>query len=313
MVGGAADLVESTRTAFDGAGVFSPDFAGRNIPFGDPRARDGRDRQRPRAARRDREAVRLDVPHLQRLHAPRRAPVGAHEPAGRVGLDARLGRARRGRADPPAGRAPARRCARSRTSGSMRPADANETTYAWKVALEREDGPVALILSRQDLPVARRAARVTAPTRPASSAAPTCSGSRTATRTPDVDPARDRLGGLGRRSRRRRRSPRTAHAVRVVSMPCWELFEAQPAAYRDEVLPPECRRARSPSRPASPRAGSAGSATGATTSRSSASAPRRRARPSSRSSASPPAQRRTRGRALRLLERALQRVEPREA
>ena len=34
MVGGAADLVESTKTAFDGAGVFSRFFAGRNVPFG---------------------------------------------------------------------------------------------------------------------------------------------------------------------------------------------------------------------------------------------------------------------------------------
>ena len=34
MVGGAADLVESTKTAFDGAGVYSADWAGRNIPFG---------------------------------------------------------------------------------------------------------------------------------------------------------------------------------------------------------------------------------------------------------------------------------------
>src|SRR5205085_4710659 len=35
----------------------------------------------------------------------------------------------------------------------VRPCDANETTAAWKLALERTDGPVALVLSRQDLPV----------------------------------------------------------------------------------------------------------------------------------------------------------------
>src|SRR4029450_11655509 len=34
MLGGAADLVESTKTNFDGAGVYAQDFAGRNIPFG---------------------------------------------------------------------------------------------------------------------------------------------------------------------------------------------------------------------------------------------------------------------------------------
>ena len=38
----------------------------------------------------------------------------------------------------------------------MRPADANETAWAWKVALEREDGPVALSLSRQKVPTLDR-------------------------------------------------------------------------------------------------------------------------------------------------------------
>ena len=74
-------------------------------PVRDPRARDGRDRQRRRRARRDREALRLDIPDLLRLHARLGAPVRADGAAGRVGLDARLGRARRGRADAPAGRA----------------------------------------------------------------------------------------------------------------------------------------------------------------------------------------------------------------
>ena len=39
----------------------------------------------------------------------------------------------------------------------IRPADANETAAAWRVALEREDGPVALLLSRQNIPVLDRA------------------------------------------------------------------------------------------------------------------------------------------------------------
>ena len=38
----------------------------------------------------------------------------------------------------------------------IRPADANETAQAWRVALEREDGPVALLLSRQGIPVLDR-------------------------------------------------------------------------------------------------------------------------------------------------------------
>ena len=70
-----------------------------------------------------------------------------------LGLDARLDRPRRGRPDAPARRAPDVRCARSRTSGSSGPGDANETVAAWRIALERDGGPVALALSRQKLPV----------------------------------------------------------------------------------------------------------------------------------------------------------------
>ena len=178
----------------------------------------------------------------------------------------------------------------------MRPADANETTIAWKVALEREDGPVALILSRQDLPVLERG-EVAAPTQPASSAAPTCSGSRTAAplRTSSCSRPAPRCPS---RSRRRRLLAEDGLAVRVVSMPCWELFEAQPAEYRDEVLPPDCRRPRRGRGGRLHGLGALDRQRGATSSRSSASAPRLRALPSSRSSASRPANVAMRARAL---------------
>ena len=55
--------------------------------------------------------------------------------------------------------------------------------------------------------------------------------------SPDADPDRDRLGGR-LSSRPPSGSRRRASRVRCVSMPCWELFEAQPQSYRDEVLPP---------------------------------------------------------------------------
>ena len=58
----------------------------------DPRARDGLDRERALAARRDAQAVRRHVLRLLRLHAPRRAPLGARALPGRLGLDARLDR-----------------------------------------------------------------------------------------------------------------------------------------------------------------------------------------------------------------------------
>jgi len=113
----------------------------------------------------------------------------------------------------------------------VRPADATETVGAWKVALEREDGPVGLALSRQKLPtlegtrrdgVARGAYVVWEAEE--SNGLPDliliASGSEVAL---SIDAAKQ-LGEQGVQAR-------------VVSMPCWELFEAQPAGYRDEVLP----------------------------------------------------------------------------
>jgi transketolase len=115
----------------------------------------------------------------------------------------------------------------------IRPADANETIEAWRVAVRHRGGPVGLVLTRQKLPVLDRA--TLAP------AAGTARGAYVlADSNPDALPeliliatgsevslalaAHLQLSGDGVRSR-------------VVSMPSWELFEAQPKAYRDSVLP----------------------------------------------------------------------------
>jgi transketolase len=110
----------------------------------------------------------------------------------------------------------------------IRPGDANETAAAWRTILEDTDGPVVLVLSRQDLPV-----------------------------QPDVDP-----DGVARGAYVLREADdpeivlvgtgselwvamaaadllaEDGVRARVVSMPSWELFEAQDDAYRDGVLPP---------------------------------------------------------------------------
>jgi transketolase len=110
MIGGAADLVESTKTEFVGGGLFSDRWAGRNIPFGIREHAMGSIVNgiavHGGCGSPDGATVRKisAVPHLQRLHAPRRAAVRPDGAAGRVGVDARLGRARRGRADAPARR-----------------------------------------------------------------------------------------------------------------------------------------------------------------------------------------------------------------
>lgn len=116
----------------------------------------------------------------------------------------------------------------------IRPADANETAIAWRVALERRRGPVALALTRQNLPIIDRGkygsaeglARGAYVLADAKGGAPEivliASGS-------EVSLALDAYEALSAQGVR----------ARVVSMPSWDLFEAQPQSYRDEVLPAE--------------------------------------------------------------------------
>ena len=115
----------------------------------------------------------------------------------------------------------------------IRPADANETVVAWRVALEHRGGPVALALTRQKLPVLdrtilasadllRRGAYVLAD---ASNGQPDIILIATGSEVQLALEARQRLTARG-------------IGARVLSMPSWELFEQQPDSYRDEVLPP---------------------------------------------------------------------------
>jgi transketolase len=116
----------------------------------------------------------------------------------------------------------------------IRPADANETVAAWRVALEHREGPVALLLTRQKLPVLDRATLAPADrlARGAYVLADVAGGRpdiiliATGSEVHVALAARERLAEQGVRAR-------------VVNMPSWELFERQPRSYRDEVLPPE--------------------------------------------------------------------------
>jgi len=91
LVGGSADLAPSTLTLIEQAeSVSRENYAGRNFHFRDPRARHGRDRQRPLAHRLAR--VRRDVPDLLRLHEGCDSPGGVDGPAVDVRLHARLDR-----------------------------------------------------------------------------------------------------------------------------------------------------------------------------------------------------------------------------
>ncbi len=117
----------------------------------------------------------------------------------------------------------------------IRPADANETAEAWRQALQAQ-GPFALILSRQKLPVIDRA--VNAP------AADLARGAYVLAEPPKPELLLLATGSevwlaIGAAAALADKGVQ----ARVVSMPCWELFEQQPPEYRQSVLPPDlCAR-----------------------------------------------------------------------
>jgi transketolase len=115
----------------------------------------------------------------------------------------------------------------------IRPADANETAEAWRVAMEHRDGPVALILTRQNVPVIDRSRFNPA------------SGLRKGAYILADSPERPEIILIATGSEVHlalevyERLSNEGIGVRVVSMPSWELFEKQPKEYRNKILPPE--------------------------------------------------------------------------
>lgn len=114
----------------------------------------------------------------------------------------------------------------------IRPADANETAAAWQVALQQRSGPTALILTRQNVPtmslernfvyegVARGAYIVSGPATDQTEIILLATGS-------EVSLALEAGKLLGQQG----------ISSRVISIPSWELFDQQPAAYRESILP----------------------------------------------------------------------------
>jgi transketolase len=127
----------------------------------------------------------------------------------------------------------------------IRPADANEVAEAWRVAVDRTHQPVALVLTRQNVPVLDRSRYASAEGLRSGGYVLAETGMDASTIADGVDDrepeviliatgsevslalaAHEELSGEGLRSR-------------VVSLPCWELFERQDRDYREQVLPPE--------------------------------------------------------------------------
>jgi transketolase len=233
MIGGAADLVESTKTVFDGGGEFSRVHAGRNVPFG------------------IREHAMGAIVNGAAAHGGIVKPYGStflifsDYMRGSVRLSALMGlpvlwvwthdSVAVGEDGPT--HQPIEHYASLRAIPNLwviRPGDANEASVAWRVALEREDGPVALLLSRQNIEVLDRSRFAAADglerggyvlwdSDPAGSP-PELILISTGAEVGATLTAGEELAGEG------------VH-VRVVSMPCMELFEAQSQEYREDVLP----------------------------------------------------------------------------
>ncbi len=117
----------------------------------------------------------------------------------------------------------------------IRPADANETAMAWRIAIQSKNNPVALILTRQELPVIDR--------KHFASAEGLYKGAYILEDTPDPELILIASGSevsliMETAKLLKKRKIR----VRLISMPSWELFEKQNKEYRDMVLPPAIKK-----------------------------------------------------------------------
>lgn len=237
LMGGSADLEPSTKTAMKGKGHFSRDnYSGRNIAWGIREmamcaASSGMALHkgiRPYAATffvftdYARAAIRLSaIMELPVIYVMTHDSIGLGE-------------------DGPTHQ-PIEHLASLRAMPNLtviRPADANETVIAWKVALERKKNPVMLVLSRQGIPVLDRT--VYAPATGLEKGAYILS--REEGTRPDVI-----IIGTGSEVQialdAKKQLASENIDARVVSMPSWELFEAQEETYQNSVLPAEvtCR------------------------------------------------------------------------
>ncbi len=242
LFGGSADLSESNLTDVKGGGDFSADQAGRNLRFGVREHAMGGAANGiayhggfvPYAATflnfsdYMRGSVRLAA--MSGLHV---IYVWTHDSVG-LGEDGPTHQ-------------PVEHYAALRAMPNLwfvRPGDANETIAAWRVAVERRDGPIALSLSRQKLPVlpgtaelAREGVRRGGYVLRESGGGPGWIEGRGPTGSEKlilIASGSELQLAMGAAEA----LERDGHPTRVVSLPCWELFAEQDQHYRDAVLPP---------------------------------------------------------------------------
>jgi transketolase len=112
-----------------------------------------------------------------------------------------------------------------------RPCDTVETAVAWRAAIERYDGPTSLVLTRQDLPHVERTAEQVALAARGGYILTNGDGDPAITLIATGSEVQLALGAA-------RELEKSGAAVRVVSMPCTQVFDRQPEEYRNHVLPP---------------------------------------------------------------------------
>jgi transketolase len=232
LIGGSADLRPSNNTFLEGMGEFQPgNYSGRNFHFG----------VREHAMGSVMNGIALTKPLIpfggtfMVFYDYMRPPVRLAAMMGigpiYVWTHDSIGLGEDGPTHQPVEHLMGMRAVPNLTL--IRPADANETAVAWRVAIEHRHGPTALALTRQKLPVFDRTKYA--------SAEGVINGAYVMGDSPTgkIDviimatgsevsvaiEAQDKLAAEG-------------IGARVVSMPSWELFDKQPQAYRDEVLPP---------------------------------------------------------------------------
>ncbi len=235
LFGGAADLSESNLTDIKGAAAFSADEAGRNLRFG----------VREHAMGGIANGIAYHggfIPYCATFLTFSDYMRGSVRLAALSGLQVvyvwthdSVGLGEDGPTHQPVEHYAALRAIPN--LWFIRPGDANETSAAWALAVERSDGPVALALTRQKLPtltgtdtLARDGvARGGYILREAAGGRPEAILIGTGSELQLAFAAAEALEADG-------------IAARVVSLPCWEAFDLQDQAYRDSVLPPDVRK-----------------------------------------------------------------------
>ncbi len=235
LVGGSADLTGSTKTDMDGKGIYQADnYKGRNLHYGV--------REHGMAAALNGMALHGGIIPFgatflvfSDYNKPSiRIAALSHIPSIFVFTHDSIGLGEDGPTHQPIEHLAALRATPNVTV--LRPADANETSYCWKAAVENTEGPSVMVLTRQNLPTLDRSVYGKASgtekgayiLKEASGGSPDLILMASGSEVEIIVSAAETLESKG-------------VATRVVSMPSWELFEKQDDAYKSKVFPPDVK------------------------------------------------------------------------